>query len=123
MIIIDLLKGYFDSEWRTKSELIAYLEGKCGLKFNERLLRRSFEKFNKLYETGETEMFVAHSNKGYMLTSDPMIIRNSLWDDYKRGIKLITRNHRCLKMLSEKNQLSLEEKDVDLYETVKKLGV
>ena len=118
----ELLTNYL-MIWRTKEEILNWYKNEYKTKLDERVFRNAVAKFNKQYETGETELFIAHSNKGYILTTDPEIIKKSLLDDYKRGIKLISRNYKCMKALSEKNQLSLTQNDADLYEVLMRMDV
>lgn len=121
--MINYLKGYLDTDWRTKDKILYFLRNVCHTDINERALRDYFAEFNEKYEQGDTEMFVAHSNKGYLLTSDPEAIVNSLDDDHKRAIKLLKRYYRCKKALSEKNQLSLDSNEENLYEIVSKMEI
>lgn len=118
--MISALKGYLDTDWRTKDKILGFLKY-MSIDINERALRDYFAEFNEHYETGDTEMFIAHSSKGYLLTSDPKIIMDSLEDDNKRAMKLMKRYYRCKKALSEKNQLSLSENESDLYEVIMKM--
>jgi len=120
--MIELFKGYLDKEWHTKTECLEWYEKQYFTKLNEREFRRRIESFNEKYAGGETEMFVAHSKKGYLLTNDIDIIKKSLLDDYRRALKLLKRNSRCTKALSEKNQISLGQNEADLYEVVMKMG-
>lgn len=119
--MINYLKGYLDTDWRTKDKIMYFLKNVCKIDVNERSLRDYFAEFNEKYEHGDTEMFIAHSNKGYLLTSDARIIINSLADDYKRALKLMKRYYKCKKALSEKNQLSLDSNEENLYEIVSKM--
>ena len=119
--MIKVLQGYLDREWRTKDKILYFLNNIMKIDINERALRDYFAEFNERYETGDTEMFVAHSQKGYLLTNDPKIIMDSLEDDNKRAMKLMKRYYRCKKALSEKNQLSLSENESDLYEVIMKM--
>ena len=119
--MIEQFYGYLDKDWRTKKELIEWYKIMYHTKLNERMMRIWFERYNEKYGRGESELFIAHSQKGYLLTSDPEIIRKSLMDDYKRAMKLLVRNSRCTKALSEKNQLSLMPEEASMYETIMKL--
>ena len=117
--MIELLKGYLDTEWRTKDNILYFLKHVCNLNFNERTLRECFATFNEAYEKGETELFIAHSNRGYLLTTKPEIILESLKDDYKKGVRLMKRYYKCKKSLAEKNQIALlPKKEADLYEVI-----
>ena len=119
--MINYFKGYLDTDWKTKDQILHFLNIVCGLDVNERSVRQYFADFNEKYETGDTEMFIAHSNKGYLLTSDQKTILKSLEDDNKRAIKLMKRYYRCKKALADKNQLSLEESEANLYEVIQKM--
>lgn len=115
------LRGYLDTEWRTKDQCVSWLNNIFHLDISERAFRQFVADFNERYESGETEMFIAHSNKGYLLTADPELIMNSLNDDYKRAVKLMKRFWRCKKALSEKTQISLSPQELNIYELVQKM--
>ena len=119
--MIELFRGYMDETWRTKKECLNWYRNKYNTHLNERMFRTWVEKYNQKYTGGEKEMFIAHSNKGYMMTSNVDAIRRSLADDYKRAMKLLVRNSRCTKALSEKNQLTLMPNEADMYEVVMKM--
>ena len=120
--MIEVLKGYLDTDWRTKDNILYFLKKVCDLKTNERTLRECFATFNEAYEKGETELFIAHSSKGYLLTTNPDIILESLKDDYKKGLSLMKRYYRCKKSLAEKKQIALlPKKEADLYEVIMSL--
>ena len=120
--MIDLFKGYLDTGWRTKKECLEWYRENYHAKLNERMFRLWVERHNQNYTGGDKEMFVAHSVKGYILTSDPDLIRKSLKDDYKRAMKLLVRNSRCTKAMAEKNQLSLMPHEADIYDLVMKMS-
>lgn len=123
--MIEYLKGYLDRDWHTKDQIIYFLTKVCKLDTNERSIERKirqyFVEFNERYESGQTEMFIAHSNRGYLLTSDQKIILESLEDDNKRALKLMRRYYRCKKALAEKDQLSLSPQETNLYEIVSRM--
>lgn len=121
--MIELFKGYLDQGWHTKKECLEWYNEKYGGKLNERMFRKNVEKFNKRYGGGETEMFVAHSGKGYYLTSDIGLIRKSLLDYKRRALSQLSVVSKCSKALSEKNQLSLDQNEADLYEVVMRMNV
>lgn len=121
--MINYLKGYLDTDWRTKDKILYFLQHVAKINVHERELRDYFAQFNEKYESGETEMFIAHSGYGYKLTSDPEEIMRSLEDDFKRSMKMLKRYYRCKKALSEKNQFSLNQSEADLYEAVMRMNV
>lgn len=116
--MLDELKGYLDTEWRTKKQCVDWLKAIFNMDVNERTFRLFVAEFNEKYESGEQEMFIAHSEKGYLLTSDQEIIMQSLTDDFKRAAKLMRRYYRCKKAIAEKKQLALEPQESDLYTLV-----
>ena len=65
-----LLKEYLTT-WRTKREILEFLNSK-GIKIAERDLRKRIEYYNKKFYENET--FIAHSSKGYLITTDKEII-------------------------------------------------
>ena len=113
----ELVKEYITNDWKTKNMILGHLLG-CGVYVNERSLRQYIARFNKEYENGESEWFIAHGQKGYMMTDNNDLILNSLKDDHKRALKLLKRYGRCRKALSEKNQLSLDQEEASLYDIV-----
>lgn len=107
--------------WRKKDDVLEYLYY-LGIRMNEREFRRYVANFNENYYSGETELFIAHSNsKGYILTTDKDIINLSLNDDYKRAMKLLRRYWKCKKAQSEKTQISLSPSELNEYEIVMRL--
>jgi len=123
--MIELIKDYLKT-WRKAPEIVKELKNKGvyakNLKVLNRNFRRSVAEYNRFYGSGEREFFLAHSNKGYKLTSDPKEIAASLLDDRKRGLKLLNRYYSGMKALSEKDQITLLQGEEDLFEIVSKLG-
>lgn len=70
------------SNWKTKKEIIAELSLK-GIPVNEREIRKEVEHHNELWWNDERDEYIAHSNKGYILTNDAALIMASN-EDYKR---------------------------------------
>lgn len=117
------LRGYLDTgEWRTKDQCVGWLNGIFHLDISERTFRIYVAEFNKRYEDGDTEMFIAHSNKGYLMTADEEIIMDSLKDDYKRAVALMKRYWGCKKAQSMKDQIKLTPEEINTYEVVMKMS-
>lgn len=121
MTLINDLKPIFTDKWVTKDKILSYLETN-GIYVKERALRREFELFNKTY-ADNGELFVAHSNKGYMLTSDKETIAKSINDDYNRALKLMKRYHATYKSIGTKNwlNLGLNQTQEDTFELLEKV--
>lgn len=121
--MIEILKGYLDTGWKKKEQILKFLTFMTQEKVNERAFRQYVADFNENYYSGDTELFIAHSNKGYLLTTDKETILNSLQDDYKRATKMLKRYYQCKKAIADKSQLSLTPVDEDLYEVLMKVNV
>lgn len=124
--MIEFLKGYLDIEWHKKQEVIAFLVKKGFRKKNlERKFRLAVEKYDREYCDGLHDSYIAHSAKGYYLTSDPEIIKKSIADDESRLIALSKRIYGAKRRLKEENQLTLLPKDktMDAYEVLLKMEV
>ena len=118
-------RGWLDTDWRTKQQCINWLSNIFHYQINERELRDTFAKYCEDYVEGKHDSFLAHSSKGYLLTSDPKIIKESIADDESRLIALSKRIYGVKRRLREENQLTLlpEDKTMDAYEILSKMEV
>ena len=122
--MIEKLKGYLDQEWHKKSEILDYLLINHRWDVPERDFRRTVQKYNEGYCNGLHDSFIAHSNKGYLLTSDKEIIRKSMRDDQSRLIKLSKRVYGIKKRFKEDDQLTLLPKsEMDAYEILMRMKI
>jgi hypothetical protein len=111
---IELINDFIDlTEWKTKKQINKEL-GEFGIRINERTFRQKVEDHNNLYFAHKKDFFIAHSNKGYKITTDTEEIRKSLRDSFKRGIDQITKYHKGIKALGENANFSLIIKDNEL---------
>lgn len=101
-----LMEFLDQGDWKKKQEILEYLYDR-GIDINERTLRVLIQEFNESNRIGDTELFIAHGNLGYLLTRDPMWIKRSLRDDKKRAMTLLKRVYGCEKRLGERTQLKL----------------
>ena len=67
------------SDWKTKKQILSELKH-GGIIIDERRLRKLVELQNKLFYNHESDIFIAHSSKGYKATKDYEEINNSLKD-------------------------------------------
>ena len=126
--VIRDLHGYLDKDWHKSEEIVGLLnwmyksEGKPLMK-DDRELRDIFRQNNEMFIKGETELYLAHSNSGgvmgYKLTCDKDEILKSIADNYSRGISQMRLYYGVKKRLSEMDQLSLEPKEVQMYDLIK----
>lgn len=118
------LHGYLDKDWHTSTQILGMLKW-LHLEVSDRELRNIFRENNELFIKGETELYLAHSNSGremgYKLTCDKNEIEKSIADNYSRGIDQLRLYYGVKKRLSEKNQLSLESKEVEMYDLIKSM--
>lgn len=125
--MIDLLKGYLDTGWRTRKEIINYL-GSKGVDLDERELRREVAKYNQGYINGEHDTYVCYDNgrvhQGLLLTADRSIIRDSIQNDKERFMTLLRRYYGVKKRLREDDQITLlDNGEIDAYEVLLKVNV
>ncbi len=124
--MIEFLKGYLDIEWRKKKDVVKFLVDKGFRKKNlERKFRKAVEVYDREYYEGLHDSYIAHSVRGYYLTSDPEIIKKSIADDESRLIALSKRIYGAKRRLREDNQLTLLPKDktMDAYEILMKMEI
>lgn len=115
------LRGYIYKTWKTKKELLNKLSIKKIV--SERELRRMFQRNNDNFAEGLTDMYVVHSNQdGYKLTNDKDEILASIGDNYSRAITQLKQYYKVKKRVSELNQLSLEDKDINVSELLEIMG-
>lgn len=119
--MIEYLKGYLDEGWKTKDQILYFLNNVCSQDIGERALRQYFAEVNKDYGAGKVEYFIAHSNLGYLMTTEPKLIMESLQDYAKRSFTMLKMFYRCKKNLSERNQLALTSNDATMYEILSKM--
>lgn len=119
-------KGWLDLDWRTKDQCIRWIKNIAKQDINERVLRDLFAKYCEDYIAGKHDSYLAHSSKGYLLTSDPVIIRQSIKDDKSRMITLSKRIWGVEKRLAQDGQISLlpaEENEMNAYEIISKMEI
>lgn len=109
-IILKILKS---RGWVKRKEIIriARLNGR---KLNEREVRKYIEKYNEHYMNCDKKTLIAHSNKGYKLTSDKDEINASAEALKKQGVNLLVKYSKTIKALGLQDnlRLDLEEKEV-----------
>lgn len=115
------LRGYIYKTWKKKQEILSKLS--VNNIVSERALRKMFLKNNNDFANGLTDMYVVHSNQdGYKLTCDKDEILASIKDNYNRAISQLTLYYKVKKRVSELNQLSLDEKDINVFELLEIMG-
>lgn len=118
--------GYLDVDWRTKEQCLGWIRGIFKININERDLRDCFSKYCSDYIDGKHDSYLAHSYRGYKLTSDLDEIRKSIADDESRMKALAHRVYGVKRRLRDDNQITLlpdQEKELDAYEIISKMEI
>ena len=96
-------------EWKTKRQILQELK-ENGVIVGNRKWYLFIEKHNLRYCDGLENIFMAHSKRrGYILTNDYELIRNS-WCDFEKTAKnLLWKVSRYKKAYAEHNNMTIEE--------------
>lgn len=105
------------SEWKTKKVLLKELKS-AGIILTERALRNIIIKHNDLYMEHESDIYIAHSNRGYKATRNTDEIKASINDNRKRAINMLVNNARTLKAIGENANLNLIIENGEMKESV-----
>ena len=127
MTIDEIMKcfhGWLDTDWRTKTQCLNWMKNIFKTEINERELRDVFSKYCNDYIDGKHDSYLAHSTRGYKLTSDIEEIKKSIADDESRMKALSHRVYGVKRRLKNNNQIVLlpdQEKEMDAYEIISKM--
>ena len=116
----EIFENFADREWRKKQEILTHAK-EMGVDLNERELRNRIAEFNLNYL--KSELYIAHSSKGYKLTTDRDEIKASATDLKKRALNMLKKYYSTKKELTNKTNLTLfdQQEDNDVYELIKTL--
>lgn len=98
------------NEWTKKSDILLELE-KNGATMSERSWRKSVELHNKRYFEHQTDKYLAHSSRGYKLTSNKDEIIASAKDYRARAFNQLVKASKTLKAMGENDNMRLEIKN------------
>lgn len=93
-------------EWKTKEVLLKELKDN-GIEMSERVFRKTIKNNNALYYEDNAGKFIAHSNKGYIATTDENILIRCAKDFRKCAIDQLVETSRIYKKLKMKGNLKL----------------
>lgn len=99
------------SEWKTKAAILKELAD-LDVIVDERAFRKYVEYHNRLFLEGQRVDFIAHSNKGYKLTTNAKEIYDSIDDYKKRALNQLWKVSKYSKALGLINNLRLEVESV-----------
>lgn len=105
------------SKWKTKKEILKELKNKLGQAVDERRFRILVERQNDLYHNHESDVFIAHSSRGYKIATDEDEIRQSARDYKKRALDQLVKYSKTMKALGENTNMKLELKNGELIYT------
>lgn len=97
-------------DWKKKKDILKELKSN-GVTMSERTWRKAVELHNKKYFEHETDKYLAHSSKGYKLTTDKDEVIASARDYRKRAMDLLVKSSKTLKAMGENDNMRLEIKD------------
>ena len=90
-----------------------------GIEANERSWRDFVRKYNDEFDLHDS--YIASNRFGYYLTTSKKKITRTAMNKFRNGLAQMKNAKKDLKILSEKNQLSLMEEDADLFDMVMKM--
>ena len=106
------------SKQRKSFEILAILK-ENGIEMNDREWRKFVREYNKGYET--RDRYIASNRFGYFMTSSKKKITKSAVSKLRNGLAMVKNAKADLKELAMKDQLSLLDEDVELYDLVMKM--
>lgn len=107
------MERYIGNDWTTKKEIIARAYDD-GITLNERVWRKYVENHNKKFWSHEEDQFIAHSGKGYKLTSDKDEIVASIKDSKKRALNLLWKHSQTMKALGRVDNLRYDLEELEI---------
>lgn len=104
------LKDFFDivdlSDWKKKNTILQTFSNK-NISIDERTFRNKVKDFNKMFYNHETKYFIAHSNKGYKMTTNVEEIKESIKDNHKRALDMLYEEAKIKKAIGENYNLKI----------------
>lgn len=102
-----MVEEYITNEWKTKKVILNELRND-GIYINERNFRLKIELLNELYVEHVIDYFIVHSSKGYKKTTIPEEIIESVKENHKRAMNLLTKEAKIKRALMEKRNISFD---------------
>ena len=102
------------SSWKTKDQILVELRIDFP-SLNEREWRFEVERQNERYAKHESEIFIAHSSKGYKIAVNEEEIRNSARDYRKRAMDQLVKYSKIMKALGENENLKIIIENNEMY--------
>ena len=96
--------------WKTKSDILSEIKLNGGY-IHERTFRNMVKDQNKDFADGISDYYIAHSDKGYKITTDEVDILTSIYDKEKRAFDMLVENARVRKRLNLRNNIQIQISD------------
>nr|DAQ16377.1 MAG TPA: hypothetical protein [Caudoviricetes sp.] len=97
-------------EWTKKKDILKILKSE-GVTMDERTFRKMVEIHNQSYFEHKTDKYLAHSSRGYKLTSNKDEIIASAKDYRTRAFNQLVKASKTLKAMGENDNIRLEVKN------------
>lgn len=104
LIYNDPLWSPYLEEWITYKDLASRMLNDHEIHLTHREWTRTVERHNERYCDQETDQYIVHSIRGYMLTSDTKLIDQSLKDYRKRALNMLHKRSRAIKSMKLRKQ-------------------
>ena len=104
------------SDWKKKQEIIKELKQQ-DLIIDERKFRAIVKHHNKSFYNHDTDIFIAHSCKGYKATKSEEEIRDSIADNRKRALNMLYEESQVKRALGENINFNLKITNDGMYYT------
>lgn len=103
-LIIDILE--FDT-YKKKKDILIELKSK-GITIDERSFRQIVSNNNKLFASGDTGFYIAHSNEGYKKTCEWEEIKKSINNNRRRALTMLIDCNKVERQFQRRNNLQLD---------------
>lgn len=99
-----MILDYLSNEWQTKATLLQKMKND-DIILNERTLRLKIEQVNNEYINHNSDTFIVHSSKGYKIACSDEDIIESMKENHKRAMNLLSKESKIKKALEENRNI------------------
>lgn len=101
-----ILKAIEIDEWTTRAEILKCLH-MAGIQMSDRTFRKWIVESNEEFYDGKSDLYIAHSDKGYKITQDPEEIMKSVADLKRRAMDMLVKHRKARRALEKRMQTPL----------------
>ena len=102
-----MIIDYLSNEWQTKATLLQKMKND-DIILNERTLRLKIEQVNNEYINHNSDTFIVHSSQGYKIACSDEDIIESMKENHKRAMNLLSKESKIKKALSENRNIEFD---------------